>query len=611
MPFLAKTLSGALFCLSFSCALAQTPPKTPKAPQGQERIRLNQVGFYPNAAKIAVVVGDTKEGRFLLKTADQGKTVFTGQLAASQPTELSNKPTRVADFSQVSALGTYVLEIPGVGTSYPFDIKPQVHQAVAAAAIKGFYFQRTAVDLPQKYAGKWHRPAGHPDDKVLVHASAATPQRPAGTVISAPRGWYDAGDYNKYIVNSGITMGTLLSAYEDFPQYYKTQQLNLPESGNQVPDLLDESLWNLRWMLAMQDPHDGGVYHKLTNAAFDGIIMPDKATSVRYVVQKGTGAALNFAAVMAQASRVYKGFSKEFPGLADSCLTAATKAWAWALKNPNVVYDQESLNKNFDPDVSTGAYGDKDFSDEFIWAAAELYTTTRQDTYYTAVNMLPDARMPLPGWPQVRLLGYYTLLRHKDQKGAAQKDLPELRKRLLQLADGMVTGAASGAYRTVMGRVKEDYIWGSSSVAANQGIALVQAYQLTNDKKYLQAALSNLDYLLGRNAVGYSFLTGFGEKVTLHPHHRPSMADAVAEPVPGLLSGGTNANADKQDKCPGYTATSPDEMYLDSDCSYAANEIAINWNAPLVYLSGALEALQQQAGFAARKAPSSQASPEE
>ncbi|MBC3539088.1 glycoside hydrolase family 9 protein [Rufibacter sediminis] len=595
-----KALSGALLCLSFSCTQAQPSGQASKASSGAERIRLNQVGFYPNAAKVAVVVGEGNATKFFLKTADGAKTLYTGQLTDAKLTELSKKPTRVADFSGFSASGSYVLEVPGVGQSYPFEIKPQVHQDVAAAAIKGFYFQRTAIELPQKYAGKWHRPAGHPDTNVLVHPSAASAQRPVGTMISAPRGWYDAGDYNKYIVNSGITMGTLLSAYEEFPQFYQNQKLNIPESDNQVPDLLDESLWNLRWMLTMQDPSDGGVYHKLTNPVFDGMIMPDKATTPRYVVQKGTGAALNFAAVMAQASRVYKNFSKDFPGLSDSCLSAATRAWEWAQKNPNVAYDQDAINKSFDPDVTTGAYGDKDFSDEFLWAAAELYTTTQQDSYYKAVNMLPDAKMPLPSWAQVRLLGYYTLLRHRDQKGAAQKDLPEIRKRLLQFTDAMVAGATAGAYRTVMGRVKEDYVWGSSSVAANQGVALVQAYHLTGNKKYLQAALSNLDYLLGRNAVGYSFVTGFGEKSTMRPHHRPSIADDVAEPIPGLLSGGTNGNADKQDKCEGYTATSPDEMYLDADCSYASNEIAINWNAPLVYLAGALEALQQQAGFAAK-----------
>jgi endoglucanase len=582
------------FCYTLLCLLLLTGLQ---AQQLSENIRLNQVGFYPAAEKIAVVVGENEEGKFYLKTADRSKIVYTGQLSATKPSEFSKKPTRVADFSQFTKAGTYVLDIPGVGYSYPFEIKKEVYKEVAGASLKGFYFNRVSTALPEQYAGKWSRPAGHPDNKVQVHASAATEQRPEGTVLSSPRGWYDAGDYNKYVVNSGITMGTLLSAYEDFPEFFKAQKLNIPESNNKVPDVLDEVLWNLRWLLSMQDPNDGGVYHKLTTANFEGMIMPAAAKNQRYVVQKNTPATLDFAAVTAQASRVYRNFSKEFPGLADSCLQASIRAWEWAQKNPAVLYDQNALNRLFEPDVTTGAYGDRDASDEFIWAAAELYTTTKKDSYYTAVNMLPDSLMPLPSWPQVRLLGYYTLLRHeKNLSPAAQKDLPEIKKRMVSFANNLMEGYTERSYRTVMGKTERDYIWGSSSVAANQGIALIQAYKLTGDKKYLQGALSNLDYLLGRNATGYSFLTGYGDKPVMNPHHRPSVADGVEEPVPGLLSGGPNARAAQQDKCTTYQSTSPDEVFTDDDCSYASNEIAINWNAPLVYLASAIEALQAKPG---------------
>ncbi len=558
-------------------------------------IRLNQLGFYPNAPKIAVLVGTNEGDKFYLKTPDLSKTVFTGQLGTNRPDEFSGKTTRIADFSAFQSTGTFVVDIPGKGNSYPFEIRPQVHQEVARGAIKGFYFQRVSTPLPSTYAGKWSRPAGHPDDQVLIHASAATAQRPAGTIISSPRGWYDAGDYNKYIVNSGITMGTLLSAYEDFPAYYKTLALNIPESNNQVPDLLDEALWNLRWMLTMQDPHDGGVYHKLTNASFDKMVMPAEAKNPRYVVQKSTAAALDFAAVMAQANRVFRNFKQQLPGLSDSCLTAATKAWDWAQKNPQVLYQQEEINKQYDPDVSTGTYGDNEVTDEWIWAASELHVTTREDRYYQAVKLFPDDKMPLPSWNQVRLLGYYTLVRFEKQlTPVAKKDFPELKKRLVNFSDELIKGSSERAYGTVMGKSAKDYIWGSSSVAANQGIALIQAFRLTSDPKYLPYALANLDYLLGRNATGYSFVTGFGDKTPMHPHHRPSEADGVKEPVPGLLSGGTNANAPRQDHVTTYQSTFADEVYVDDAKSYASNEIAINWNAPLVYLAGALEALQSE-----------------
>ncbi|MGV3557882.1 glycoside hydrolase family 9 protein [Larkinella arboricola] len=583
---LRQTLA-ALF-ITFCALVARAQELSPT-------IRLNQIGFYPNAAKIAIVVGDAA-GEFQVTTPDLKKVVFTGTLSAARQNVISGKTARTADFSGLKTAGTFVVVVPGVGHSYPFEIKNDVHRAVAIGSLKGFYYQRISIDLPPRYAGAWSRPAGHvqEDTHVLVHPSAVSPGRSEGTVLSSPRGWYDAGDYNKYIVNSGITVGTLLSLYEDFPQFCQQFEINIPESGNKIPDLLDESLWNLRWMLTMQDPADGGVYHKLTNPRFDGMIMPDKANKERYVVQKSVTAALDFAAVMAQAGRIFKPFSRELPGLADSCVTAAVRAWEWARKNPNQLYRQNEINKKFDPDVLSGEYGDRDASDEWIWAAAELYVTTRDDAYYKAVNLFPDEKMPLPSWAQVRLLGYYTLARfEKNLSPLARKDLPKLKKQLIGFADGLIQDVDKQAYQTVMGKSAQDYIWGSSAVAANQGVALIQAYRLTSDKKYLRNALTNFDYLLGRNATGYCFVTGFGDKQVMNPHHRPSVADGIEAPVPGLLSGGPNGNAPKQDKCAGYTASSADEMFIDSSCSYASNEIAINWNAPLVYLAGALEALQK------------------
>lgn len=578
-----KFFVAIFFCL---VGLSAVPAQSQNATQA---IRLNQIGYYPDGPKMAAVYGG-KEGTFTLQSAASKKIVFKGQLSESRTSPFSSKTTRIADFSAFKQPGYYVLEVPEAGVSYPFEIKKHVHDAASRAAIKGYYFQRMSTPLPEKYAGKWARRGGHPDTAVGVHPSAVSLGRPTGTLISSPGGWYDAGDYNKYIVNSGISVGTLLAAYEDFPAYYDTLTLDIPESGNALPDLLDELLWNLRWMLTMQDPDDGGVYHKLTNAAFDGMsVMPHEATKPRYVVQKSTAAALDFAAVMAQASRVFKKYQQPLPGLADSCLIAAQRAWGWAKVNSDVIYDQEALNAAFDPDIKTGTYGDRNLADEFIWAACELYITTKSETYYTAVALFPDDKMPLPSWPQVRLMGYFSLLRHaNDLTDVAKKDLIPLRQRVIAMADGLIAGTETNYLNTVMGHAKSDYAWGSSSVAANQGMAIMQAYRLTKDKKYLDAALTNVDFLLGRNGTGYCFLTGFGSKRVMHPHHRLSVADGVGEPVPGLLSGGPNPG--KQDKCPTYPSDLPDEAFTDDDCSYASNEICINWNAPLVYLLGAVEA---------------------
>lgn len=550
-------------------------------------IRLNQIGFYPNAKKLAVVVNETATD-FYIASPDLKKKFFSGKLGNIRTSSYSPKKTRIADFSEFKTSGTFVVVVPGLGRSYPFEIKTKVHHPIAKASLKAFYFQRFSIPLTEEYAGKWKRASGPTHKQVEVHPSAASGERPAGTIISSPRGWIDAGDYNKYIVNSGITTSTILSAYEDFSGYYDTLKLNIPESKNQLPDILDEALWNLRWMLTMQDPNDGGVYHKCTNAKFDGMVMPDQANTTRYVVQKGTGAALNFAAVTAQASRILKRFEAQLPGLADSCITASVNAWNWAKQNPNVEYNQNKMNENFDPDIVTGAYGDKTFTDEFIWAAAELSTSTNNLSYLRSVDLLYNEPFLVPSWNQVKLLGYYTLL--KNPKPLDETIVQELKTRLVKTADDLIAGVEQRTYNTVMGGTPKDFVWGSSAVAANQGILLMYAYRLTKNKVYAEKALDNLDYLLGRNATGYSFLTGYGDKTPMHIHHRPSEADGIIEPVPGLLSGGPNPGM--QDKC-AYASTIPDEAFVDDVCSYASNEIAINWNAPLVYLSAALEVSQQ------------------
>jgi endoglucanase len=553
------------------------------AQPGPDLIRLDQAGFYPQGPKTAVLRSGTAS-RFALCAAESRDTVFRGVPGAPRRGEWSGEALQLADFSAFRQPGRYVLCAPGLGCSYPFDIQADVHMPIATAALKGFYYQRASAALPPAYAGAWSRAAGHPDREVLVHPSAVSPGRPAGTVIASPGGWYDAGDYNKYIVNSGITMGTLLSLLEDFPETAAALRPGIPEAGNALPDLLDEILWNLRWMLTMQDPGDGGVYHKLTNPEFGPLAQaPADAQELRYVVQKSTAAALDFAAVMAQASRVCRPW---LPALADSCLAAARSAWHWAGAHPEVLYRQEAMNAAFDPDVHTGAYGDGQLQDEWIWAAAELYVTTGEAAFY---RVPPDAAMPLPAWNQVRLLGYYTLLRHAARLGPeGRRDLPRLRRQLLAAADSMAASGAARSYGVVMGGDARDFVWGSNAVAANQGILLVQAWKLRGKRRYAAAALGNLEYLLGRNASGYCFVTGAGSRRVMHPHHRLSEGDAVREPVPGLLAGGPNPG--RQDGCAGYPSGLPDACYLDDACSYASNEIAINWNAPLVYLAAAMEA---------------------
>ncbi len=576
-----RILTGVFLIFFFTTIFAQ---------DAVERIRVNQIGYYPNGPKVAVVV-DPPGTEFTLIRTDDGTTVFTGTLSAPKIWSYSKENVSLADFSAFADSGSFRVHVEGVGDSWPFGITPFVHQRVAVAAVKSYYYQRASMALDETWAGPWKRKEGHPDTLVYIHPSAATENRPANTIIQSPKGWYDAGDYNKYIVNSGISTWTILATYEHFPEYCTHLKSFIPETGNDIPDILDEALWNLRWMLTMQDPDDGGVYHKLTCANFEGFVMPDRARSKRYVVAKSVTATLDFAAVMAQAARIFQKFATELPGLADSCLSAAEAAWDWAQDNPTALYRQSTLNSQFNPDINTGEYGDGNASDEFLWAGLELYLTTGDSAYLE--NPFSNPAIRVPSWPNVSTLGVISLLLHPDRVGPGI-NLESLRTDFLAFANTLVSRWQSSAYGVVMGAGSNDFGWGSNGVTANQALCLLVANSLTQGKEYLDAAVSNLDYCLGRNATGYSFVTGHGDKTPMKIHHRPSGSDGVKDPVPGLLAGGPNPG--QQDGV-SYPSKLPAKSYVDNQNSYASNEICINWNAPLVYIAFGIESILSESGL--------------
>lgn len=583
---ISRILATVIFCQLFiQSAFAQT--------SSQDKIRLNQVGFYSNGPKMAIVISTTAK-TFSLVDEASNESVFTADLTSPEVWPYSNDTCSKAVFTKFSKAGNYHIEVPGLGKSHSFVISAHAAMEAAKASLKMYYYQRASIDLPEKYAGKWHRVAGHPDDKVLIHPSAATATRPAGSTITSPGGWYDAGDYNKYIVNSGISTYTLMSVYENFPSFFDTLKTNIPENTNKIPDILDEVLYNLRWMMTMQD-EDGGLYHKLTNPNFDGYVMPDKAIEPRYVVMKTTAATLDFAATTAVAYRIFKKFNKVLPGLADSCLSMSLKAWQWAKANPDIKYVQGKMNSSFNPDIVTGAYDDNNLKDEFQWAAIELYIATTKYSFYTDMNLqfTLNNNFGLPNWQNVNTLGLYSILANRsnlESMEASEIDL--VKEKIIKMADEYKKSAGRSAYGVPMGVTASDFNWGSNSCAGNQGIVLLQAYSITGEKAYLYAAMAALDYYLGRNGTSYSFLTGFGGKATQNPHYRPAEADGIPGALPGFIAGGPNPGMEDAANCGGkYENKLPATAYIDNVCSYASNEIAINWNAPFVYIAFAVEAL--------------------
>ncbi|WP_222867981.1 glycoside hydrolase family 9 protein [Saccharophagus sp. K07] len=552
---------GVASCL----AVAQAEATTVK-------IHLNQIGFLPEANKVAVVP-NTVGGEFWLVDAKTGRELLRGPLSQAQSWDVAGETVKIADFTAFNKPGHYKVKVAEVGESPEFYIQENIYDPLLAAAIKYYYYNRSGAPIEKEYAGQFARPAGHPDTIAYIHPSAASNQRPAGTVVASAKGWYDAGDYNKYVVNSGITTYTLLAALADFPRLFADVRLNIPESTNAVPDLLDEIMWNLDWFATMQDPHDGGVYHKLTDLAFSGDGMPHVQNSRRFLLQKSTAAALNYAAVMAYASVVLRDYEKHFPGRSAAYLQAAQVAWNWAKKNPKVLYIQPA-------DVSTGTYAkaDEDLQDEWLWAAVELFRASGKKTFLNDVKL--PAKPRVPEWDAVETLGLYTLATYSKIPAKLQQDAKQL---LIDMANRMVREYWASGYLVAM--TEEDYRWGSNAVALNKAMVLLTANRVSPNKDYEPAARGLLDYVLGRNPTGYNFVTGFGYKSPKHPHHRLSQYDGVVPPVPGMLAGGPHSGW--QDKCK-YPSRLPAKSYLDDWCSYSTNEVAINWNAPLVYVLAAL-----------------------
>ena len=560
------------------------------SPNG-DAIRVNQVGYYTNQEKIAVIESEAFAETYQLLDAQTGSVVWEGKAVRETTSPMSNKVRQMVDFSEVKTNGEYLLTAGDYCQKVVIAEHPLA--AVAVGSMRAFFLNRSGEEIPAEFAGEYARPAAHPDTEVKIHPSAASKERPEGTIISSPGGWYDAGDFNKYIVNSGFSTGLMLMAYQMNQKHFNSYSYNIPESSNSTPDFLDEVLVNLKWMLTMQDPNDGGVYHKLTTPNFEAFIMPADAKQQRYVVQKTTAATLDFAAAMAQAARVY-GEYEEYKDFATSAKNAAIKAWGWANKNKSIAYRQGAMNEKFDPDVNTGAYDDEFFGDEFFWAASELYFTTGNRKYLNAAeSLMLKGTYSLPSWGNVNGLAIMEWLTQGTFGFSPETET--MANRLLPLikdyCDQYIAKVPESCFNSPYGNEPADFGWGClSEMCCSRALSMLFCYRLTGEEKYLKAALQCSDYLFGRNATGYCYVTGFGTKSPQHPHQRISEVDGIEAPLPGFLVGGPNPGQQDRATCPEYPSNVPDESYNDHMASYASNEIAINWNAALAAMAGWLDA---------------------
>lgn len=429
------------------------------------------------------------------------------------------------------------------------------YAAVFEDVCRMFYLQRCgcAVNL----SGAFSHPACH-----------LTEARIYGTeeFKDVSGGWHDAGDYGRYVVPAAKAVADLLLAYSAAPSAF-SDSLGIPESGNGLPDILDEVRYELTWMKKMQRD-DGGVYHKVTCGAFPGFVLPHQETEELILSPVSTAATGDFAAAMAMAYSVFRAFD---PAFAQECLHAAERAWKYLCVTGSIPFANPE-------GIVTGEYGDADDADERYWAACALYAATGGKAYheYIKIKYNPAWAADL-GWADVGAYGntVYLGIGGEMTDGFLNSMITN---GLLRTADRLVELAHSNAYAVTA----EKYIWGSNMTVLNNAMLLLMAHDIKPRNTYLDCATRQLDYIFGNNPMSVCYVTGCSEKSARHPHHRPSVAAGRA--MPGMLVGGPDQYLEDACARMHLAGAAPARCYVDDMESYSTNEAAIYWNSPLVYV---------------------------
>jgi endoglucanase len=527
-------------------------------------IRYNSLGFLPDHAKRAAVTANCSS--FTVRRASDDVPVFPGSATGPVRNQGTGEDIWTLDFSSYREPGIYYLDVPGVGRTPPFPIGEKVYDFAYYTVMRGFYLWRCGMGVEAHFRGNHYRTqACHLNDASQLYTAGVDSLR------DGTGGWHDAGDFGKYVVNTGVTLGLLLKAWEHFQPRIEAVPLDLPDSEAALPDFLKEIKWETDWLLKMQYPDGSGrVSHKLTRLRFANFVMPQDDLEPRYFTTWSSAATASFAAMMAMAARAFEPYDVNYSA---RCLKAAEGSYAFLRANPA---EQPFVQGDF----ATGEYGSGD-SDDRLWAAAEIWETTGdQEALADVENRIRGYQTRIDtdfDWGNVKNLGVLTYL-ESGRSGRDQALVTQLEDFLTDTADLIVRRRDADTY----GRALTNYYWGCNGSVARQTLLLQTAYRIDPKPEYLNTALDAIGHLFGRNTYGRSYVTGLGINPPLHPHDRRSGADGIGPPWPGYLVGG------------GHTATG----WRDVQADYETNEIAINWQAALVYaLAGFLSGEGEPAVF--------------
>lgn len=525
-------------------------------PKVEQKIVLNQIGYKPEDKKKVVFRSETEDRNFRVVSTDTEEVVYKGEITGRTYNEAAEETDSFGDFSSIKAPGTYRIETDSLGSSFEFTIGQDVYSNVFKDSVRFFYLQRCGQELTEKLADKWSHPSCHTDLATVYGTNKK---------IDVSGGWHDAGDYGRYVVASSKAIADLLSAYGGNKAAFG-DDFNIPESGNNIPDVLDEVKYQLDWMLKMQEPASGGVYHKVTGANFPGNIMPEEEKEELIVSPISTTATADFAAVMAMG---YENFKNIDILLAEKYLDAGEKAWDYLEKTPSGSFTNP-------PGIVTGEYGDSNDRDERYWAAAQLFKATGNNEYDEAFKIMANTKIQNGyDWSTV---GNYGNMAYLSSNGADQNVSGNIKNYIINEANNIVALAKNDSYNISNGK---DYYWGSNMKVTNNAILLAKVYEVIPNPEYLEYAKEHINYCLGKNSLGISYITGYGSDYVKNPHHRPSIAQGEA--IPGMIAGGPNKNLEDPYAKNMLKGQPVAKCYIDNAESYSTNEVDIYWNSPLVY----------------------------
>lgn len=511
-------------------------------------IQVNQVGYLPASRKIAFVgnwLGNSgampvNNDDFELIDSKNGKPVYRGKLVnASTSDPWSGNDVYHADFSEIDKSGSYYVRVPGIGHSYIFEIADSVYADVYQKTFRLFYHSRNSTEIRQPYSDAGNERPGGIAAKLNGIVHTAVKSSPFGKTDIPGRyrpvhgGWFDAGDYGQYVVNAAPVWYQFSAGFDLYPDHLSGDDMGIPESGNHIPDLIDELQWGITWLLGMQDKNDGGVYSRLTPQKWDEML-PHEANSTRYFFEKTTHATASFAASLAIHGRLLANIRTQ---QAREVLNAAESAWHFLQNSPQ--WPEEGDVYRNPEGVHAGEYPDKSSLDNRLWAAAELYRATEKKEYLEAFENLYrktsiDPTAPVSFKEQGLAACWAMLMADKEGLAVNPEIINSLRDKLIARADWLLRKADENPYYAPIHQYIGFTGWGSFAQSSRAVLPLMQAYHLTGKATYFEHAKEMTNPQLGANPQSISYITGVGKRYPRHPLSKLSQFDNVTEPLSGI-----------------------------------------------------------------------------